>query len=74
MSIYVISVNEEMYEIPYLEKMTVKQLKLRIKQFQNVDISNQVLMYSGRELQPDTAMLADFRVKKGDKVFFFFFF
>jgi hypothetical protein len=74
MSVNVRSINGENYLIPYLEKMTLKQLKLRIKQFQSVDIANQVIMYNGRELQPDTVMLEDFGVNKGETVFFFVFF
>jgi hypothetical protein len=58
------------YLVPFLQNMTTKEVKFRTNKIVGGNIDDQMLIFGGRELEPNKT-LADSNVSKGSKVFFF---
>jgi hypothetical protein len=66
-NIYVKTVEGETHAIPYVENMTAKQLKIRVKAKTGVSIDNQSLIASGREIGNEK-QLSEYDITKGSTV------
>jgi hypothetical protein len=66
-AIFVKTVEGETLTIPYIENMTGKKVKSRVKAIKGITIEQQSLIATGREIADDDS-LTDYGITKGSTV------
>jgi hypothetical protein len=65
--LFVRTIEGNIISIPFLNDMTVKQVKIRLKAKTGTELQNIVLVSDGRELQNNN-LLEDYKISKGSVV------